>query len=135
MRLAPAPHALQQLIASHDTASLQGQRVQEAELRRCQLGALAVYERLHFARVDPKLLELDRLAALRGLRADATAHRGLDARHELLHRERLDEVVVGPDLERVDAVVLGPARADDDDRRPDALRAGRLDHAPPVAAG
>ena len=58
-----------------------------------------------------------------------------DARGELLHRERLDEVVVGAELERVDPVVLGAARADDDDRRADPLAARLLDHAPAVDAG
>ena len=60
----------------------------------------------------------------------------MHARDELLHRERLDEVVVGADLERVHAVVLGAAGADDDDRRADALGArGLLDEAPAVEAG
>src|SRR5918996_826154 len=50
------------------------------------------------------------------------------------HRERLDEVVVGPDLQRVDTVVLGAAGADDEDRGADALGAGLLDQAPAVEA-
>ena len=88
--------------------------VEEPELRRRQLGAFAVDERLHFPRVDPQLLDLDRLArgtsvCSRPPRRDAAA-----PRDELLHRERLDEVVVRPDLERVHAVVLGPAGADDE---------------------
>ncbi len=33
------------------------------------------------------------------------------------------------------AVVLGPARGDDDDRRPDALATGALDQTPAVRAG
>ena len=58
-----------------------------------------------------------------------------DAGGQLLHRERLHEVVVRADLERVDPVVLGPTRADDDDRRADPLAAGLLQHLPAVEAG
>ena len=86
-------------------------------------------------RVDPQLLDLDRLAAPLLLRPDAAARGGADPRHELAHRERLHEVVVGADLERVHAVVLGPARGDDHDRRADPLRARRLDQLPPVELG
>src|ERR1051326_3674823 len=62
-----------------------------------------------------------------------TPRRGVHARDELGHRERLDEVVVSTDVERVNAIVLGAAGADDDDRRADALRARVLVHAPAVA--
>ena len=93
---------------------------------------LAVDERLHLARVDAELLDLDRVAAplLRG--PHTAPRRGADARDELAHRERLHEVVVGADLERVHAVVLRAARRDDDDRRADPFGARRLDQLPPV---
>ena len=91
--------------------------------------------RLHLARVDPELLDLDRLAAPLLGRADASARRRADARDELAHRERLDQVVVGADLERVHAVVLGAARRDDDDRRADPLGPRGLDQLPAVELG
>ena len=134
MRLAAAPELLEQLVAGDDAAAVERELVEEPELGRRQLGADAVDEGLHLARVDPELLDLDRLAARRLLAADRAAGRGADARDELLHRERLDEVVVGADLERVDAVVLGAARGDDDDRRADPLVAGGLDELPAVNA-
>ena len=84
------------------------------------------------SRIEPELLDDDRVAAARLGLAHAAARRCLHAGGELSHRERLDEVVVGADLERVHAVVLGAASGDDDDRRPDALAAGLLDHAPAV---
>ena len=69
------------------------------------------------------------------LRARAAAGGGADPRGELLHRERLHEVVVGADLERVHTVVLGAARRDDDDRRADSLATRLLDHLPAVEPG
>ena len=58
-----------------------------------------------------------------------------DSSDELLHGERLDEIVVGADLECMDTVVLRPSCADHDDRRPDAFRSRLLDEAPAVHAG
>ena len=115
--------------------AVERERVEKPELGRRQLGALAVDEGLHRARVDPELL--DHELARRGHpgRPHAAPRRGLHARDQLLHRERLDEVVVGPDLERVHAVVLGAAGADDEDRRADALAARLLDQRPAVEAG
>ena len=113
---------------------LAGEGVEEAELGRRQLGALAVDVRLDVVGVEAELLDLDLVAATRLGLADATACRGADAGRELLHRERLHEVVVRADLEGVDAVVLRASRGDDDDRRADPLVARLLDHAPAVDA-
>src|SRR5437868_8605474 len=126
MRLAPAPELLQQLVARDDTAALERELVEQPELGRRQLRALPVDVRLDLARVDPQLFDLDRLAARRLLRADASAGCRAYARDELLHGERLDEVVVRAELEGVHAVVLGAAGRNDDDRRPDALAADGL---------
>ena len=133
--LAAAPDLLQQLVAGDDAAAVERERVEQLELGRRQAGALPVDERLHLARVDPQLLDLDRLAAPLLGRPHAAARRRDDPGDELAHRERLDQVVVGADLERVHAVVLGPARGDDDDRRADPLRPRRLDQLPAVELG
>src|SRR5207237_9602081 len=61
--LAPAPELLQELVARDDAAALECELVEQAELRWGQLRALAVDERLHLARVDAQLLDVDRLAA------------------------------------------------------------------------
>src|SRR5215211_7663951 len=124
------PHPLEYLVSGHDPAALERQRVEQPKLRRRQLGALPADVRLNVHRIHEELLRLDRLApALLG-RANAPAGGGAHAGDELLHREGLHEVVVRSDLERMDAVVLGPARADDDDGRPDPLGPRRLDEAP-----
>ena len=132
VRLAAAPDLLQQLVAGDDAAAVERERVEEPELGRRQPGALAVDERLHLARVDAQLLDLDRVAAPLLGRTDAAAGGGADAGDELAHRERLHEVVVRADLERVHAVVLGAARGDDDDRRADPLGPRGLDQLPAV---
>ena len=135
VRRAPAPDPLEQLVAGEHAAHLERERVQQPELGRRQVGALVVDVGLHVLRVEPELLDHDLVAAAGILGARAAARRGADPGHELLHRERLHEVVVGADLERVHAVVLGAARGDDDDRRADALAARLLDHLPAVEAG
>src|SRR5439155_25949321 len=105
---------LQQLVARDDSPAVERERVEELELGRRQLDARPVDVRLYFPRVDPELLDLDRLTAALFGRAHATARRRSDARDELAHRERLHEIVVRADLERVDAVVLGAPCRDDD---------------------
>src|SRR5713226_3503704 len=100
VRLAAAPQLLEQLVPRDDAAAVECELVQQLELRRRQLAALAVDIRLHHAGIDRQLLDLDCLAALRLRRAHPAACRRLHARDELVHRERLDEVIVGADLER-----------------------------------
>src|SRR5918999_2605340 len=134
MPLAPAPELLEQLVPADNSAALEGEGVKNAELGRRQVGVLARDVGLHLARVDAQLLDLECLPLLGPLRARATPRSGLHPRDELLHRERLHEVVVRADVEGMDAVVLGAASADDDDRRPDPLGPGLLDQPPPVDA-
>src|SRR5262249_62413651 len=116
MRLAPAPDLLQQLVACDDAAALQRELVEQPELGRRQLGALAVDERLNLARVDAQLLDQDRLAARRVLSTGRAPRRGTHARDQLLHREPLGAVVVGGALARLDAGVLRCPRAADPER-------------------
>ena len=129
-----APDLLEELVARDDPPLLQRERVEEAELGRRQLDALATDVGLDVERVDRQLLDLDWLAATLVLHADAATSRRAYARDKLFHGERLHEVVVGADLEGVHAVVLGPTGAHDDDRRPDPLGARRLDQLPAVDA-
>src|SRR5262245_45480359 len=135
MSLPPPPGLLQELVAGEYSTLLQRQRIEEPELGRRKLDALSVEVRLHAPRVDRQLLDLDRLTALRLLWAQDSPGGGSHARHELLHREGLDEVVVRAELERVHPIVLGSSRTVDDDRRADALATGGLDHPPAVLYG
>src|SRR5581483_12040912 len=115
VRLPATPHLLQELVAGHDAPAVERERVQQLELRGRETRAPALDERLYLARVDPQLLDLDRVATPLLRRPDAATRRRADTCDQLTHRERLDEVVVGADLERVDAIVLRPAGRHDHD--------------------
>src|SRR5690349_10570497 len=101
MRLAPSPQLLQQLVTRRDTALIECELVEQPELGRRELCALPVDVRLNLARIDAQLLDLDRLAARRVVPTCGAPRGGAYPSDELLHRERLHEVVVRPDLERV----------------------------------
>ena len=60
---------------------------------------------------------MDEVAGAHGarLRRVAAAHHRVDARQQLAEVERLDQVVVGAELEPLDAVAGLVARAEDDD--------------------
>ena len=132
---AAAPDALEELVARQHPTLLTGKRVDKAKLGRRELCARAVHVRLDVVGIEAKLLD-DDLVAAPGLGVAHPAAGGyLHPRRELLQRERLDEVVVGADLERVHAVVLRPPRGDDDDRCADPLRPRLLDDAPTVDPG
>src|SRR5438132_11394225 len=75
MALASTPDPLHQLVPRHDAPPLEGELVQEPELRRRQLGACAVDVGLRVPPIDHELLELEELAAVGGLGADAAAGR------------------------------------------------------------
>src|SRR5439155_4318478 len=135
VRLTAAPDLLQQLVAGDDTAALEGQLIEQPELRWSQARALAVDEGLHLSWVDAELLDLDRVASLGVVAAECSSRRCAYASNQLVHRERLDQVVVRSDLQRVHAVVLGAPGADDDDRSRDPFGSSALDDAPTVTAG
>ena len=72
-----------------------------------ELCAGSVDVRLHVVGVEPQLLDLDLVTAPWLRVADSPPGGCADAGGKLFHRERLHEVIVCADLERVDAVVLG----------------------------
>ena len=80
VRLTPPPKLLQQLVARRHAAGVERQLVEQPELGRRQLRALAVDVGLNLARVDPQLFDLDRLAAWRLVAPDASACGGADTR-------------------------------------------------------
>ena len=63
-----------------DAALVERERVEQAELGRRQLGALAVDVGLHVARVEPQLLDVDLVAASWLLRAGAAPRGARDTR-------------------------------------------------------
>ncbi len=76
--LAPPPELLQELVPAHHPSGLARERIQEAKLRGRQPGACSTDERLHLARVDPQLLDLDRRALVGPLGPRSPPGRGCD---------------------------------------------------------
>ncbi len=70
-----------------------------------------------------------------GRRVGHAPQHGADARHQLARRERLDDVVVGPELEPDDAIGLVATGREHDDRdRSSALRTSRQTSRPEPSA-
>jgi Histidine kinase-, DNA gyrase B-, and HSP90-like ATPase/His Kinase A (phospho-acceptor) domain len=132
VRLPSPPHLLEELVPRHDATAVEGEHVEQPELGWCQLGTLAIDECLHFPRIDAQFLDLDRVSALLLLRTNTPPRRGTHSCDKFSHGERLDEVVVGADLERVNAIVFGAPCRHDDDRRANSFGARGLDQLPPV---
>src|SRR5207247_3489199 len=89
MGRAPAPDTLQELVPREHPALLAGKGVDQTELRRRQLGARSVDVGLDVVRVEPELLDLDRVTPARRGLAHPAPGGCPDARGELLERERL----------------------------------------------
>jgi len=75
------------------------------------------------------------LPDLDGEIAPRTLHQRVEPGHELREGERLRQVVVAAGLQAFHAIVDGPFRAQDEDRRRHAALAKRVDQGQPVALG
>src|SRR4029078_8241573 len=60
---AASPDTLEELVAREHSPMLARERVQESELRRCQLRARPVHVRLDVVGVEAQLLDVDAVAA------------------------------------------------------------------------
>src|SRR6185503_3019701 len=92
---------LDQLLLGEDVAAPIGQELQQRVLARRQVQRAAVPRNLASGGVDGQGPQADD----RALRLVAPADEGLDARTQLVEGERLDEVVVGSQLEPLDPVL------------------------------
>src|SRR4051794_870751 len=118
-----APHAREQHVAREHPAGAARHRAEDLELDERGLDELAAQLHRALGRIDPQAGGIDRRLglAVAGRHAGAP-QRGLHARAELPHRERLGDVVVGAELEPEDLVDLLALGAEHDDR--DALPLG-----------
>ena len=109
-----APDRLEQLALGEDPRGIAGQHPQQAEL--------LVGER-HLALADPDLapgrVDDDLAHPAAGLRArpQAAPQHGADPRPQLRIVERLDQVIVGAEVEPANAIVVGAATGEDDHRQ------------------
>jgi len=101
---------------THEFAVRISQGVQDLELAWCEPDRLAVGVRLHLFGIDAQRLGMDRRAAGRLAVQLGAPQMGIDARHELLHRERLGDVVVRAELESLHSIGVLHFRGEHDDR-------------------
>src|SRR5581483_2171198 len=125
------PHVFEQHRAGHHLAGMAHQVFEQFELAPLQLDLPA-------AARDPMRQEVDAQVGdgQHGLdrRAVAAPRQGLEPGQQLAEGERLGQVVVAAGAQPADAVVDLGERAQDQDRRPVAGVAQRLDDAEPVDA-
>src|SRR5687768_9339516 len=109
---------LEQLRSRVHAARPRGKVTEQVELGRGQTDALAVTRHPPALEVDDEVLAPEGAAGLCiGQLAIGATQEGLDARHQLLDAERLDQVVIGPHLEPDDLVHLVRAGSQEQDRR------------------
>ena len=129
-----APDEVHELVAGERLAGVAGEEQQQLELALGERDLLGGDGHPARGRVDHELAELERRLRV-GARVQAPQH-GVDARHELGRRERLDDVVVGAQAQPDDAVGLLAARGQQDDRRAVAVvLAHAAHHLEPIDAG
>jgi hypothetical protein len=109
-----APDVVEELGARIDAPGMRHEEVQQPELGGRKVEALLARAHAVARRVQAQAVDLDRVA---GKLRRAPPQDRLDARGELLRRERLGEVVVGARLEAGDLVVLHGARGEHEDRQ------------------
>ena len=78
---------------------------------RRQLAILPIHERLHVPPIHHQLLDPDRLPPMLLLRPHPPPRSRPHPSHQLLHRKRLHQIIIRPDLQRMHPIVLRP-RAD-----------------------
>src|SRR3984885_10323059 len=100
------------MVAAKDASGMAGEVVEEAKLGGGGGDQLAVDAKLHGAGVNLDVLKLQDGRCAWPLEA---AQNGLDAGDQLARSEGFGDVVVGAQLEAVDAVVLRRARGEKDD--------------------
>src|SRR5581483_4259385 len=125
------PHALQQDRPRERDAGVACELQQQRELTRLERDAGAVDARFARGFVDFQAAETQRRR--KGDRARSRAAReGFDARDHLARRERLDDVVVGADLQADDAIDFLRSRRQDENGKLDVLSPQRADDVEPV---
>src|SRR5215210_4179068 len=109
------PQVLHDLAAAEDTLRLLREQHEELELGRGEPLVVAVDRNLVANRIELESADTQHRRRARAIELASPDDRA-DAHDQLGHRERLRDVVVGPDLEAEDAVQLGALRREHDDR-------------------
>src|SRR5262249_8810360 len=124
-----APHEVPEPGPARHPMGVANEEREQLELPEGETELLAIEEDLVGVEVEPEPPALEHLVRRARLLGEAPAEHGVHPGHQLARAERLGHVVVGPELEAEDAVDLGGARREDDDRQ----RARRLRDSEPAA--
>ena len=140
-----APDATLQLVTRERASLLAGQGDDEAKLGGCQLTIDPIGRRLSWrdakkrasqVRINAQPVDLNRIAARLGGRDQPSATKErFDPRNQLAHPKRLGQVVVSTNLERVDLVMLGAARRNDNHGHTKMVFSNRFGYGPAIEAG
>ena len=109
------PDASHEVLASNDNPRVRSELDEQVELLSGEIQARALEDRESGGDVDLQIAELDRLSG-GALGSTGATQDGTDARDDLARAERLDDVVVGSQLQAENPVHLGAAGGEHDDR-------------------
>src|SRR3954470_23204237 len=126
-----APHLVEQLLARDHQALVAHQVLEQLELALRELDPALPARDLVRVGVEHQVADPQRRHPARRAAAQERAH----AREQLLALERLDEVVVGADVEPLHARLERVAGGQDQDRRVVLVLAQALGHVDPVEPG
>ena len=110
---AAAPDPIEKLAAGEDALGVTHEEVEHAEFRRSGPDRLPPAGDAMAHRVETQSADLDRIVVTDG--SGPLQHRA-DPRYQLLHRERLDHVVVGARVESAQLVAFLALRGQHDER-------------------
>ena len=117
-----APHVREQEVARQHAPAVFQEVAQQQELFRGEPDLAPAGRHDVPFEIDLDVAERER--GVLGLQRRRAAEHGAHARDDLARAERLGDVVVGPELEPRDALLLFGARGDHDDRHGAGLRVG-----------
>ena len=114
-----APHRVEDRGAREDPAGVRHEQPEQLELRARQLHIALAAVTLHRVAVEHEILEGQHA----GRAGRAAPPEGAQAGEQLIERERLHQVVVGPRVQTLDPVTDGGPRGEHQDGNPVARRA------------
>ena len=126
------PHLLQDLVALEDLAGVAHQVVEEVELGRCEVKLPVAPPRLAGHGIEREIGVSKRLLLVGSLRAP---EQGMNSRQQFGGGKGFDQVVVGPALQSLDAILDGVTGGQHQDHCPVVCRTEAFRHLDAVQPG